>query len=313
MAGVHVARKPEMFYLANGDGMVVFPDLWLGEENSGMQIIRSADSSEVLFDLNAADAPVVKDRILLYGRTSPQGELYNGLRPVCYKHSSTAIKPLREVISPSIIYDTKTNVATLWWWTNFLELPETGDDGNYEYTDDPSVLYRIDEETFSETDYVIRALCCSKASVNSYNIEGGESHKPADDGPDMSLVFNYPKIIELRVAPVDGAPSGKGLAIVDFAAGGDDAACAVPENPKDLTYSGEHVEAVRPPEISWNRESDVDFDGVNISISVGEAFHGNNLDCFKMNFLFDACGRLVSISPEEKAVVDSPTKWADCN
>lgn len=307
MASVHVARKPEMFQLASGDSMVVFPDLWLGTDNSSMQILRSTDSEKSLYEMKAIDAPIEKDRIFLYGRINPQGELYNGLRPVCYKFDSTTLKPLREVISPSIIYDTKSNIATLWWWTNFLEKPT-----DYIYTDDSSFLYRIDEETFSTKDYVIRALCCAKASVNSYNIQGGESHSPSEDGYDMSLIFSYPKIVEYRVAFVDDAPSGKGLAIVDFASG-DDSIGNIPESPKDLTYSGEHIDSARISEVSWDRTVDVNFDGVNISMSVGNSFHGTTLNDFKVNLLFDASGRLVSISPEEKTIIDTPTRWADCN
>jgi len=205
---LHVNRKPEMFRLSNGDSFILFPDLWLGTDNSGMIYKRDELSSTLLYTLNNSDAPVKKDRILLCGRINQQGVLYNGIRTCCYIESTGIIKPLREIISPSVLYDSKTNTVTLWWWTNFTEDPGS------DY--DESKIYLIDEEDFSSTTYVIRALCCSNANVNPYYITGGVSHDPATDGNDLSLVFSFPKIIDKRVVSVDGAPEGLGLPIVDF-------------------------------------------------------------------------------------------------
>lgn len=213
MAGIHVARKPDMFRISNGDHIVLFPDRWLGEESSEMKYYRDLNS-DLLYELAEDDAPVVNDRVLLLGRIDPEGNLYNGLRTCCYAFDSTTLKPLREIISPTVSYDMQTNTVTLWWWTNFKEDP--GDD----YTDDPDYLYWIDEDTFQATDYVIRALCCAKASVNTYYILGGAGHSVPIDGNDISLVFSYPTIVDKRVAETAESPSGKGLAIVDFAAGG---------------------------------------------------------------------------------------------
>ena len=208
MAIVDVGRNPETIILSDNDVMALFNDRI--EETVGD--LTLSNETDVLY---AATAPTKGDRCLIFGRVMTNGEKTGNLYVATYDNGDGTGNVLREVISPRVSYDRKSNVLVVWFWTNFKE----GFSGT---TYDESQLYLINEDEFDSDIPVVRALCCCYGSLQHVQIDGGiitgvVGASPVSS-PAWSLVpiFNKPKILQLRPIPDQAG----GYAIIDFAGTG---------------------------------------------------------------------------------------------
>jgi len=299
---VHISRQPETIVYRDVDTFCFTPDR-LTEDVSEMNVY-DWDGGNLMGEMNATDAPSTNERVLMCGRSLADGEFANGLRCATYKESATALKPLREVISPTLTYDSDTNTLMLWFWTNF-EVEPSGTPP--EYDDTEGTLYWIDESDFDATKKAWRALCCCSGAINRYHVSGG-SVQDAVDGYDYLPIFTKPEIKAVRLSPVEGFSDG--VPIIDFAGTGG-ATASEPVDPKDLTYAGEHLSPAR--NVTWNRVDDAaDYDGVIVTVQTGASFHGSYLYAYYQDFTYDSAGGLYSISAERRVEIDAPGTWETC-
>lgn len=78
-------------------------------------------------------------------------------------------------------------------------------------------------------------------------------------------------------------------------------------NLTDLTYSGEHSESAASD--SWSYENPQFKDGFKVTIQTGEAYDhvgDKKLYAFVRDFTFNAYGQLITVSAEQRIIVDTP-------
>jgi hypothetical protein len=290
-----------------------------------------------------SEYPKRGDRVLMWYRLSQTGDLVSNPRFAYYinadspdgaSSSSGASIPLalfREVISPRITFDSKSNSLSLLYWTNCSEYIKAGD------VVDPTKVIRIKEDEFTlsgdkyKTCY--RVLCYASGGVHHMDSEGGysvqltyfeSSLRPPEDPPrlrnsDMFPLFNRP--IAIGCFPVwqgdldqDGNLYNNGrVPILDFirgAGGGGGGGCIGSyANPKDLSYVGVHTDTTRGIAATWDRSIDKPptYEGVVVTMCVGISYSPDgSLKMWVQDFTYDSCGMLVSISEERGAEVDRP-------
>jgi len=231
----HEQRLPNMVVMPDRDVAGFFQDRLKEDIGTGNRMVIYRESGgQLLYRDNSSDLKK-GDRCLLYGRLS-SGGLVKGLHYAPYIDADGIIKPLREVISPSIAYDRESNLITLWFWTNFN--PE-----DWSLTDgyDEDHLITIKEEAYdivgnytgTDGDEPIvrqRVFCYTTGRFESLYITGGTS-ETGNDGYDFVPIFDKPQIINIDL----GEDFGDGLSgvsrmtgkvsIIDFMANLPVAAC----------------------------------------------------------------------------------------
>jgi len=303
---VHVARQAESVIYKDKDIIAFVPDR-LDADISTMTA-HDRDGGELV--CNMGTAPSLGERVLMYGRAMPDGSFPSGLRACVYRDGTgTDCKILREIISHSVTYDRASNVLSLWFWTNFEVEPT-------DYDDTDGTLYWIDENDFDSSKKAWRALCFARGSIHRYYVSGGvieDGTTPpfADPSYDLMPVFEKPRIMAVRLMPLDDSD---GVPIIDFAGTGGGSACDPPTNPKDISYVGEHITPARTGSVyTWNRDSDTDNDGFKVTVTVGVAFHNGDFYTYVQDFLYDACGALYSVSEERRIAIATTVTWSDCS
>jgi len=185
----HVNRPICSINLGNQTTLGLIPQI-IGDDSDVMVISRSEGGPTIYA---STMAPISNDRVLV--GVSISGSKTNGFRWVPYIDSdditSTVIRPFVEVYSPSISYDSGTNLLTMWFWTNF----------NKDYTGteyDEAELFVLDVENYNgSVGDAHRALCIATGSVDKFYISGGLCDAVGtEDDPtyDWIPVFTKPKI-----------------------------------------------------------------------------------------------------------------------
>jgi hypothetical protein len=366
---IHIGRSPEIVCLSDRDILVFVPDTvgcysyatssTSANDSSGCGGDRTLLDDELLglswrYDdpdwayicPDETEYPKRGERVLMWYRLSQQGELKSNPRFVYYINSDSPdvtgggvvnLALLREVISPKITYDSKSNSLTLLYWTNYKEYIAPGT------VLDPTKIVKINEDDFTLTSDVYktcyRTLCCAFGRVHHMDSEGGyaeqltyfaESLRPPMDSSgssvrlrnsDMFPLFNRPTAIgcwPIWQADLDqdGNLYNNGrVPILDFirgAGGGGGGGCVgAYETPKDLTYPGVHTDTTRGTLATWDRTNSADappnFEGVIVTVCVGLSYNpAGALKMWVQDFTYDSCGMLVKISEEREAEIDRP-------
>lgn len=80
-----------------------------------------------------------------------------------------------------------------------------------------------------------------------------------------------------------------------------------PDQLAELTYNGEHAEAIESG--TWDRASVVDMSGVRLTVQTGTAYDHESdrtLYAFVRDLTFNTDGQLVEVSAERRYIIDAP-------
>ena len=210
----HIARNPELVFVKDRDVVAFWPDMLQLNATAGMAIYRDDGKSSLLYETTSPQNVRYSERALLWARMSGD-EIVGGLRWVPYITSNNVdnpdILPLREVISPRVIYERTTNTISLWFWTNVNQ----GYNGTvYDESElKPVLANNFSPEVPSPPNNAKRVLCYAIGEFYHAYVDGGvidtyvsTAENITDERWDLVPVFTRPRI--LNWGQVEGFGAG---------------------------------------------------------------------------------------------------------
>jgi len=205
----HISRGAELVILKDRDVVAFIPESASCDSlfgSGGMNIYRDSAGAKLLYTFQDGSVKS-SERVLMWARISGT-KLATAYRWVPYvdddNPDKSAIKPLREVYSPRVIYDRSSNMLHLWFWTNV-----TWDYNDSKY--DEAYIGALGFQSYAGlgTNTYKRVLCYSVGQFKHCYVNGGlfkgfTGILTPDNGGDLIPVFNKPVIIN-NYAPADAA------------------------------------------------------------------------------------------------------------
>jgi len=171
----HIARGAELVVVKDRDVVAFWPDMPPFDPGDDIDIWRDGSQSFLQYGTQSGVQLEATERILVWARMSGD-EIVGGVRWTPYINSNDvdpveSLRPLREVMSPRVVYDRTSNTLSLWFWTNVKE-SYTGD----VYDEDqlaPITAPDGYQTGFQSDDRAKRVLCYAVGEFYHAYVEGG--------------------------------------------------------------------------------------------------------------------------------------------
>lgn len=220
----HIARGAELVVVKDRDVVAFWPDMPPFNPDDDIDIWRDSGKNFKQYGTQSGVQLESTERILVWARMAGD-EIVGGVRWTPYINSNDvdpieSLRPLREVMSPRVVYDRTSNTLSLWFWTNVKESYNGVVYDEDELMPITTGVQGYQTSGFQSNDRAKRVLCYAVGEFYHAYVEGGfisgyqsTAEGLQDNRWELIPVFVRPRILNYTQtadnaagAAVDGVP-----------------------------------------------------------------------------------------------------------